>query len=84
MRKYDEACQQVKQIEKDKETTEKEWRRKWESSQAELKLLSDKCDRLGKENDRLLSVIASLKKPVKRKPLPPKKVALMLNLSLTS
>ena len=74
MRKYDEACERVKSIESDKETSEVEWRSRWEKSQAELARLLQKCDQLAKDNERLLSVIASLKKPVKRKPLPPKKV----------
>jgi hypothetical protein len=80
MRKYLEACLQVEAIEKAKEVQERDWNCKWKKAEEELKGIKEKYDRLAKDNEKLLSVIASLKKPVKRKPLPPKKVHRALNL----
>lgn len=79
MQKHDEACQQVKRVKAEKIAMESEWKVKWEKSQMELNQTKDKCNRLAQDNERLLSVIATLKKPVKRKPLPPTKVVSLLS-----
>ena len=83
MRKHDEACEQIKRIEHDREVKEYEWKSKWEKSQMDLNQMREKCNRLEQDNEKLLSVIASLRKPVKRKPLPPKKVHLVTELIKT-
>jgi chromosome segregation ATPase len=52
--------------------------REWESRcaflQSQYNDLQHKFETLEKEVDRLLAVIASMRKPPKRKPLPPKRV----------
>lgn len=70
MRQYD-LTRQLAQAESQKK---REWESRCAFLQSEYDTLQHKFDTLEKEVDKLLAVIASMKKPPKRKPLPPKKV----------
>jgi hypothetical protein len=74
MRKYEEASRKSSSIQQEMATMEVDWHIKWLSLQDDFAKLQERCSILEKDNEKLLSVIATLKKAPKRKPLPPKKV----------
>jgi hypothetical protein len=75
MRKYEEAMKKSSSLQQEMATMEVDWHIKWEALQDDLARSQERCAVLEQHNEKLLSVIASLKKPPKRKPLPPKKVS---------
>ena len=68
MRKHAEACQEEKDI------VQRTWQTLFEEVQDECIRIQAKCAALEQENKKLLGIIATLRIPPKRKPLPPKKV----------
>jgi predicted nuclease with TOPRIM domain len=74
IRKYDESTRQAATLKTQLGVVDKEWDSKLQAMQDEFERLQKRNEVLEKENERLLGVIASLKKIPKRKPLPPKKV----------
>jgi hypothetical protein len=75
MRKYEEATKQASSARQEMAAMEVDWRIKWDALQDDFARSHERCVVLQQDNEKLLSVIASLKKAPKRKPLPPKKVS---------
>jgi predicted RNase H-like nuclease (RuvC/YqgF family) len=66
MRQYDAANKHAEQ----QNRMQREWKSRCDHLQSEYDALKCKYEALEKEVDKLLVVIASLKKPPKRKPIP--------------